>query len=82
MQAQQHSRVHCKLRVQVRTQVCQHVGMPPLCLACTHHAAPVLQVLLVVYSWAGRGGKLPFLMSGSPMESSTAFTEASLASEL
>lgn len=46
------------------------------------HAAPVLQVLLVVYSWAGLGGKLPFLMGGSPLESSTAFTEASLASEL
>ncbi|PRW60878.1 hypothetical protein C2E21_0090 [Chlorella sorokiniana] len=39
------------------------------------------QVLLVVYSWAGRGGKLPFLMGGtSPMDSSSAFAEASLVS--
>ncbi len=40
------------------------------------------QVLLVVYSWAGRGGKLPLMSKDAAMESSTAFTEASLASEL
>lgn len=48
----------------------------------TQRAPPPQQVLLTVYSWAGRGGKLPLLSTEGAMQSSIAFAEANLASEL